>query len=80
MANEFLEILPMMDVKTIPQIATHHHTAKAQVSYLADIVEADATKCIDMTVDESMPRGLFQLYFCKGLSVSRICMTVKERL
>lgn len=65
MSNELLEILSLMDIKAIPKVAAYHHTAKAPIGYLADIVEADAAKRIDVAIDEALSRGFLQLFLGK---------------
>ena len=57
MRNKILEILTVVDVETMPQVAAHHYAAKAQVGHLIDVLEADAAKGIDVTVNKSLTRG-----------------------
>lgn len=54
MGDKLLVILSLMDVETVPQVTADYHTAKAEVAHLSDIVQVDASHCVDFLVDKSL--------------------------
>ena len=80
MRYEILVVLLLMDVETIPQVATDDYASKTQVAHLTDIVKIDAAHRIDMLVDKTFPAGLAQLLLADCLLVLGIALTVEDGL
>ena len=80
MSDKLFEVLSLVNVEASPQVAAHHDSSESQVSNLVDIVERDAAEGIYPAVDESLLRCSLQLVDGKRLSVSRIGVTVEDRL
>ena len=80
MRYEILVVLLLMDVETVPQVATDDYASKTQVAHLTDIVKIDAAHRIDMLVDKTFPAGLAQLLLADCLLVLGIALTVEDGL
>ena len=67
MIDEPFEVHLVVYVEPAPEVTTYDHAAEPQVFGGLDVVDAHATKCIHMAVDEATTRRLHKLSGREGL-------------
>ena len=61
MVDEVAEILLVMYVEAIPDVAADNHSSESELAGVVDVAQVHASQGVDMAVDEPSPGGFAQL-------------------